>query len=111
MKAIAIVLFATAACGSDASCPRDTPSSCPTPTPSYATDVVPVLDMFCNDCHSPTGQAADRPFQTYDEVFARRTAVLSFTADCQMPPPDFPQPTEAERVALLGWLACGAPNN
>jgi hypothetical protein len=111
MRALAAMLFAIAACGGDTTCPRDTPSSCPSPTPSYATDVAPVLDMYCNDCHSPTGQAADRPLQTYQEVFARRTSVLSFTADCQMPPPDFPQPTEAERVALLGWLACGAPNN
>lgn len=110
MKAIALALL-LASCGTDASCPRDTPSSCPSPTPSYTTDVVPVLNTYCNDCHSPTGQASDRPFQTYQQVFNRRTSILSFTANCQMPPADFPQPTEPERVALLGWLACGAPDN
>jgi hypothetical protein len=107
---LAALIF-VAACGTDATCPRDTPSSCPMPAPSYATDVAPILETYCNDCHSPTGQAPDRPLQTYAEVFSRRTTVLSEVAGCVMPPPDFPQPTEAERVTLLGWLACSAPNN
>ena len=111
MRAVVLGLV-LAACGGDGgACPKDTPSSCPQPAPSYATDVSSIIETYCNDCHSPTGQAPDRPFQTYSQVFARRTSILSFTASCQMPPSDFPQPTEAERVALLGWLACGAPDN
>jgi hypothetical protein len=107
-----LIAVALGACGTDApSCPNDQPSACPMPMPSYANDVAPVLTKYCVDCHSPTGQAPDRPLQTYAEVYARRTSVLSFTATCQMPPPEFPQPTEPERVALLGWLTCGAPNN
>lgn len=112
MRAFAIgVALALASCGTDPSCPKDTPSSCPSPTPSYATDVAPIIMTYCADCHSPTGQAPDRLLQTYAQVYSRRASVLSFTATCQMPPPDFPQPTEQERVTLLGWLACGAPNN
>jgi hypothetical protein len=105
------VAAALAACGTDATCPKDMPTTCPTPTPSYANDVAPIFATYCNDCHSPTGQAPDRPFQTYAEIFARRTSVLSFTYGCQMPPAAFPQPTEEERVTLLGWLVCNAPNN
>jgi hypothetical protein len=30
---------------------------------------------------------------------------------CLMPPATSPQPPETDRVALLGWLVCGAPDN
>jgi len=114
VTARAAALFAcvaVAACGSDASCPHDLPATCPSPAPSYSGEVKALIDTYCADCHRPGGQAADRPLDTYAATFTRRSAVLNQTYACAMPPPEFPQPTEAERVQLLGWLVCGAPNN
>ena len=109
MRGLAVAIaVASAACGSEASCPRDLPASCPTPAPSYQAQVKGLIGTYCGDCHSPTGQASDRLLDTYDHVFQRRSTVLSFTYSCAMPPAEFPQPTEVERVAILGWLVCGA---
>lgn len=111
MTRAALLALALAACGTDGSCPRDQPATCPAPAPSFSGQVSALIATYCADCHAPDGQAADRPLQTYAEIFSRRSAVLNQMVLCAMPPPDFPQPTEEERVAILGWLVCGAPDN
>ena len=73
--------------------------------PSYATDVQPIT------CHSPSGEEPSRPLQTYGEVFALRGSILGQVNNCIMPLGSATQPTDAQRVALLTWLVCGAPNN
>ena len=93
------------------SCPNDLPGACPSPAPSYQSDVAPVIMQKCVSCHSPGGQSSDRPLQTYAEVFALRTSVLTQVYGCLMPPVGSPQLTPSERAAILGWLVCGAPQN
>jgi uncharacterized membrane protein len=44
-------------------------------------------------------------------VHARRDEILVRVRSCLMPPADQPQPTDAERAALLAWLVCGAAND
>ncbi len=110
--ALAFAVGLAACGGTDATCPRDMPATCPTPAPSYQDEIAPLFTKYCNGaCHSPAGEVPDKPLETYDQVFSRRTTVLSFTYGCQMPPADFPQPTEPERVEILGWITCGLPDN
>lgn len=93
------------ACGSDA-----TPT-CPSPKPSYKADVTPILDAECNTCHigGPTG-----PWQLsdYQSLLDWKLQVLGDMLHCTMPPEDAGRAiSDADRATLIGWLACGAPNN
>jgi len=116
----ALSLYLGAACGGhgastpDGACPMDLPPSCPSPAPSYSTQVNDIIQTYCVPCHSPTGIESALPFVTYDDITGspgRFTDMLGQVHACRMPPPDAAQPLEADRVALLGWLVCGAPNN
>jgi uncharacterized membrane protein len=108
---VALVALLCAACGGpDVSCPNDS-LACPSPAPSYSTSVSAIFQNRCLSCHSPGGQAASKPFTTYQEVYSNRSAILNQVYACRMPLAGAPQPTLQERTQLLGWLVCGAPNN
>jgi uncharacterized membrane protein len=80
------------------------------------------MSHYCVDCHSATLPAAarngaprDHNFDTLagirdaevehiDSVAAAGPAAVNDA----MPPPGYPQPSEAERRQLGQWLACGA---
>jgi len=108
---VALLFGACTSSPDDSSCPRDKPSSCPATPPSYANDIAPLIDQYCSQCHNPQVSAFDQPLSTYSDLFARRQDVLDQIYACQMPMPPAPQPTTAERVTLLTWFVCGAPNN
>ena len=94
-----------------ASCPDDLPAACPATAPSYKTEVAPLIDKLCLRCHSPGGVTYYKPLDSYQAVSSRKQSVLSRIYGCAMPPPEVTQPTEAERVTMLTWLVCGAPEN
>jgi hypothetical protein len=86
--------------------------SCPANVPSYKTTIAPILQTTCvGGCHTQMGTAARFPEDTYAEVYSERGAILSQVAVCQMPPLNGPVMSDAQRVALTGWLECGAPGN
>jgi hypothetical protein len=101
--------------------PNDVPSACPSPAPSYATDVLPVLQSSCLLCHSPTepdGGANPQyispyNFSTYSLQFANKGTFLTEIEACLMPNLDAGAAPidEADRLTLMDWLICGAPNN
>ncbi len=110
MRSVVILLFAS--CTSPApDCPKDEPASCPTDVPSYATVVAPLIQQYCGSCHDASGSAADEPILTYAGLFPRRLDALDELYECEMPMLPAPQPTLADRVTLLTWFICGAPNN
>ncbi len=114
MALLVMLAGAGLGCGgprTDASCPNDLPASCPATVPSYQSTVAPIINLRCVTCHSPGGQEASRPLQTYAEVYSERSAVLNQVYACNMPPGSAAKPTEQERQALLTWLVCGAPQN
>ncbi|HUJ56892.1 MAG TPA: hypothetical protein VLX92_00210 [Kofleriaceae bacterium] len=98
--------------GDSGVCPADQPKTCPSPAPSYANDIAPLIQQYCavSSCHAPGGSSADQPLSTYADLYARRVDAQNQLYQCKMPyaPPD---PTLDERVKLLGWFVCGAPNN
>jgi hypothetical protein len=114
--ALLAVVAAMFACGNSdptKDCPADAPASCPTSgAPSYATDVAPLIQQYCvNRCHGPGGVEAGMPLVSYANI--QHVGPQNIDAqiyDCLMPmsPPD---PTIAERVTLLTWIVCGAPDN
>jgi hypothetical protein len=125
---IALALVAIAGCGNGvrggndlavppdmmtvvAACPNDLPAACPSPAPSWDGGVRPLIDQFCVGCHQAGGLAFDRPFTTYALVHAQYGAMEDQVYSCYMPPPDAGQLDESQRLQLLGWFVCGAPQN
>jgi hypothetical protein len=110
---VAVLVAAAGGCGgSDGPpCMVMLPTECPTPAPSYATNVAPIFQATCNDCHSPGKQTGTIPFNNYVQVYARRTTILDQIYRCKMPPADGPPTTPEQVKTLMDWLICKAPNN
>ena len=96
-----------------ANCPPALPSSCPS-TPSYTTDVAPIFNRSCVECHKAGGVAADRPLDTAARVRKLESTNFQQLIGCLMPPADA-GPDAAlsydDRKEILQWLVCGAPAN
>ena len=111
------VLLGLAACSSHspapvAACPQDLPRACPSNEPSYQQDVASIFNKRCVVCHSPDGSDSQRDYASYAAIFANRGAILDQVYACNMPPGGTAAaPTTPERVTLLTWLVCGAPDN
>jgi hypothetical protein len=108
---LAVVVVAACTSETGPACPRDEPSSCPSTTPSYANDVAPLIDEYCSQCHNPQGSAFNIDISTYSALYSQRSEALDQVYDCEMPMSPAPQPTAADRVTLLAWFVCGAPDN
>ncbi len=78
--------------------------------PSYQGQVAGILQSRCLICHSAGGVGTPR-LDSYAAQHRNELLMLSQVAGCRMPSPDAGQLTDAERTALLAWLACGAPDN
>jgi hypothetical protein len=113
LSALSALIFVTT-CGPDGgtSCPFEAPV-CPDPQPSYAGEVSALIQTYCVGCHGPGGVQANRPFGTWQDITSHQYAgpMQRQLLACRMPPGDAPQPTDAEKNTLIGWLTCGAPNN
>ena len=92
-------------------CPNDLPPSCPSAVPSYQNDIAPLVQASCLACHRDGGVEANRPLDTYNNLYSERSAVLTQIYGCLMPPPVAPQLTATQRQQILTWLVCKAPNN
>lgn len=69
-----------------------------------------VIGPKCATCHSSAqGNRGGINLETYENVFAHRTAMQGAIEDGFMPPRSGVALTAQERSALLGWLAAGAP--
>lgn len=94
--------------------------------PTYATDIVPILERVCTQCHNPdkikgellltTREGLDQggengvvvvPGQPDDSPLLTRCE-LPADHDDHMPPEGKPQPTAAELLTLRRWLEQGA---
>ncbi len=80
----------------------------PAPEISWYSAAEPLVQRYCVACHTDGGVA---PFslQTYDENYAKRSALEFVLESGTMPPEGFVGPNAFERDTLLQWLADGAP--
>ncbi|HVU01691.1 MAG TPA: hypothetical protein VHE30_08065 [Polyangiaceae bacterium] len=92
--------YPTGECGNAA---RECPDG---PKPVF-TDVFPIIQAKCNDCHVG---GAGKPWQldTYENVAHWATQVRADLQRCTMPPADAGnQLTTEERKLLITWVVCG----
>jgi len=100
-------------------CPQfEFPSSCPTPAPSWQTEVKPLVEKYCGQCHQTgSSAAAQLNLSTYSDVYENRTKCWYQIYQCWMPnvdgsPAPLAYPTPAERQTMITWMdVCNAPDN
>jgi len=116
--ATAVLAFAVGCAPSDSSgpdaggaCPSDLPASCPATVPSYKGEIAALIQQNCVGCHNAGGAGAAWPIGTYEGLYNNRQTALDEVYSCRMPLPDAGQLTDAERVELLTWFVCLAPDN
>ncbi|HEY4223384.1 MAG TPA: MbnH family di-heme enzyme [Myxococcota bacterium] len=83
--------------------------SCPSAPPSFTHDVQPIIENSCLYCHSDGGGAQAEQLGDYASVHALHDKLVTQVTGCLMPA-DARLP-DADREAILQWLACGDPNN
>ena len=113
MHRAVIIVVAAFACTNPPpqDCPADLPATCPSPAPSYTNDVAPLISKYCEvpGCHVSTGSGVG-VLSPYAALYADRVNAQSYIYQCLMPLMP-PKPTTEERITLLSWFVCGAPNN
>jgi uncharacterized membrane protein len=112
-----LALLLTGACGDEGG---GTGSTCPPgSTLTYESFGNDFMQSYCIECHAsdlPPGERMDAPvgvdFDTLEGILERADEIDRAAAagpdeiNTQMPPPEQPQPTDAERMMLGEWLAC-----
>ena len=91
-------------------CARADPT-CEGSPPSYAHDVAPIFAELCVSCHYAGSPYSPTSLVDYAKVQLSSGSSLGEVEACLMPPLGTPQLTEAQRTAMLAWLACGSPDN
>jgi hypothetical protein len=83
--------------------------------PSFVTDVLPIFQQVCDNCHAPDAPKPDQevPYLTnYQQIYSAVEAheiITQVFDDCAMPPSNAPVPLgDDQRRTLLVWLTCGA---
>jgi hypothetical protein len=80
--------------------------------PSFATEIAPILNQRCNNCHAPGIDGGPWPLDTQENVKDWDSLLIKDFQNCSMPPPDAGADfTTAERDKVWAWLICGAPDN
>jgi hypothetical protein len=93
------------------SCPNGLPT-CPSTPPSYVNDVAPIIAKNCLACHGDGGsEVTSHDLRTYESLYPQRSAILDQVYACTMPPADAGPLPDDERLTLLTWLECRAPEN
>lgn len=109
---LSLTAFAPACGGQSSTGNAKTASGTPScgSVPHYATDVRPLVDRACVQCHQPGGKAGEEhDFRGYEKLSAQREKVADVLEEREMPPRGSPAPSDAEREIVMRWARCGAP--
>ncbi len=93
----------------ETTCSFTGPATCPSSGPTYA-EVAPIFEQSCVPCHSGATQFGPWPLTQWLDVAAWADLIQQDLTGCTMPPLDGGVPmSSSARAAVLGWLACDAP--
>ena len=98
--------------GDGDTCGVTAPTECPSDMPTYD-DVEPIFAERCIDCHAGGG-GGECPtcwgLDSYTDIKHWTAEIRNVMLQCAMPPPGSGKTmTDDERVKLLEWIRCGAP--
>ena len=88
-----------------------TTTNCTSVPKSFATDVNPVIQSFCNvsGCHNSGSTNGPGPLTNYNQVFAARISIRAAIASGAMP--QNATLSVAQKNSILCWIDSGADNN
>ncbi|MDH3727579.1 MAG: hypothetical protein OER77_08620 [Myxococcales bacterium] len=75
------------------------------PTVFYEADIKPIFDMYCAQCHGPTG--TQRFFGDYETFVVTAQSALELIKSREMPPPPLPGPSQGEIGLIETWIQEG----
>lgn len=108
-------LFLLASLFSILSCSKNTPAkdstTCDNAAKSFATNVNPIIQSFCNQpsCHASGSVNGPGPLTNYTQAFNARSAIRSAIQSGLMPQNATLSP--AQKNSIICWIDSGAPNN
>lgn len=99
--------------GDGDSCNVTRPAECPSDAPTYA-DVEPIFQERCVGCHTGDGTSVDCPtcwgLTNYEDIEHWSDPIRDAMLECEMPPVSSGKTmTTTERMEILEWIRCGAP--
>jgi hypothetical protein len=77
---------------------------------TYSSEIAPLLDQYCFDCHAGDTIEADLDLSEYRDTAGIRSSlpvwlkIRRMLDSQQMPPKDSPQPIDPERIRLTTWV-------
>ncbi len=93
-------------------CPGPTVANCPANVPSFSRQVTQIVETRCAVCHSVNNDAGLWTLSDWQSLSDWQYSILQDIRGCTQPPPASGVLLAlAERKAIEGWLACGAPDN
>ena len=89
---------------------------CDEATPSWSTQVQPIVQQYCTECHTDGGPGESLFNATsYKTIHSGAAAMVQAVNNCSMPnldaSPPAPLPSDEQRQTLITWIACGSPEN
>ncbi len=75
------------------------------PTVFFEADIKPIFDMYCAQCHGPSG--AQRFFGDYESFVVTAQSALDLIKGREMPPPPLPGPSQGEIGLIETWIQEG----
>jgi mono/diheme cytochrome c family protein/cytochrome c551/c552 len=77
---------------------------------NYYNDTQAIIDQYCTTCHYPASSLSSFSLSSYEDVYAKRSAMIYSLEAGTMPQPGSPALSTTEFNLLLGWLLNGAPS-
>lgn len=87
------------------------PNICNTTPKTFAADVDPIIQTFCNvaGCHSSGSVNGPGPLTNYTQVFNARSLIRPAISSGAMP--QNTTLTSTQKNTIICWIDSGAPNN
>ena len=104
-------LLIIASCSKKGTGNNPAPLDCTNVPKSFAADVNPTIQAFCNTvgCHNSGSTNGPGSITNYNEVFTSRTPIRAAIAAGTMPQSG--TLSAAQKNSILCWIDSGAPNN
>ena len=77
---------------------------------TYYNDTQAIIDQYCTTCHYPASPLAPFSLASYEDVYAKKSAIIYSLEAGAMPKEGSPALSATEFDLLLGWLLNGAPS-
>ncbi|NND09172.1 MAG: 2-polyprenyl-6-methoxyphenol hydroxylase [Saprospiraceae bacterium] len=105
---VIFLILAIASCTKDTEDPMDDAKDCSSTTATYSGDIKAIIDGNCATAGCHNGSTSLPVFDSFDGVFAKRSAIRSRVIAKTMPPSGKPDLSQAQIDMIDCWVQNGA---